>query len=204
MFEQVKLNYSFTDLEPYIDGATMEVHYTGHHATYTKTLNELISKIPELKDKPILDILLNLEAAPVEHRVALQNNGGGFYAHNLYFESLSPNGGGEPSGALKNQIDKDFGSFDNLRDELTKASLGQFGSGYGWLVYCSKENRLIVKKTANQDLPMKEKCITPLLLIDVWEHAYYLKYKNKRVDHVAAIFNVIDWDVVEKRLNKAK
>ena len=199
MFEHVKLPYDFSALEPYIDTATMEVHYTGHHATYTKALNELTSKIPAMKDKPIEQILTNLEAIPEEYRTAVRNNGGGFLNHNIYFEALSPRGNRKPEGSLKNQIEKDFGSFDKLCDDLTKAALGQFGSGYAWLVYSSKENRLLVKQTANQEIPMVEDGIKPLLLIDVWEHAYYLKYKNKRADHVTALFNVIDWDVVAKR-----
>ena len=199
MFEQVKLTYDFSALEPYIDAATMEVHYTGHHAAYTKLLNELISKIPSLKGKSIEDILLNLEAVPEEHRTAIRNNGGGFFTHNLYFESLSPKGNNEPKGSLKNQIDKDFGSFKALCEDLTKAALGRFGSGYAWMVYCNKEQCLKVKQTANQEIPMVDKETKALLLIDVWEHAYYLKYRNKRVDHVSALFNVIDWDIVAGR-----
>ena len=199
MFEQVKLTYDFSALEPYIDAATMEVHYTGHHATYTKVLNELVSKVPSLENKSIEQILLNLEAVPEEHRMAVRNNGGGFLTHNLYFESLSPKGNKEPKGALKSQIDKDFGSFKTLCDDLTKAALGQFGSGYAWLIYCNKEQQLKIKQTANQEIPMTDKETKALLLIDVWEHAYYLKYRNKRVDHVAAIFNVIDWDIVSGR-----
>ena len=199
MFEQVKLSYDFSALEPYIDAATMEVHYTGHHATYTKVLNELVSKIPGLENKSIQQILFNLDAVPEEHRTAVRNNGGGFLTHNLYFESLSPKGNKEPKGSLKNQIDKDFGSFDSLCDGLTKAAIGQFGSGYAWLVYCNKEQRLLIKQTANQEIPMTDDKTKALLLIDVWEHAYYLKYRNKRADHLAALFNVIDWDVVAKR-----
>ena len=199
MFEQIKLSYDFSDLEPYIDAATMEVHYTGHHATYTKVLNELVDKIPNLRDKSIEDILFNLESVPEEHRMAVRNNGGGFLTHNLYFESLSPNGNKEPEGSLKSQIEKDFGSFQSLCDDLTKAAIGQFGSGYAWLIYCGKEQRLEVKQTANQEVPMTDKDTKVLLLIDVWEHAYYLKYRNKRTEHVAALFNVVDWDVIAKR-----
>jgi len=204
MFEQVKLTYDFADLEPYIDATTMEVHYTGHHATYTKALNELASTIPNLGNKPIEQILLNLDTVPEEHRVAVRNNGGGFYTHNLYFESLSPKGNKEPTGSLKNQIEKDFGSFKSLCDDLTKAALGQFGSGYAWLVYCNKEQSLKIKQTANQEIPMTDNDTKPLLLIDVWEHAYYLKYRNKRADYIAALFSVIDWDVVENRYQQAK
>lgn len=199
MFEQVKLPYDFSALEPHIDTATMEVHYTGHHATYTKNLNDLAEKVPSLANKPILQILCNLGDVPEEHQIAVRNNGGGFYAHNLYFSSLSPNGAKAPSNALKSQIDNDFSNFSKLQEALSTAAMGQFGSGYAWLVYSHEEKKLSVKKTANQDIPMTNEDTTPLLLIDVWEHAYYLKHKNKRADHVSAIFNVIDWDVVSER-----
>lgn len=204
MFEQVKLPYTFSALEPYIDAATMEVHYTGHHATYTKVLNELVSKIPSLKNKTIEQILLNSNDLPTEHRTAVINNGGGFLNHNLYFEALSPNGNTTPHGVLGTQIDKDFGSFKNLCTELSTAALGQFGSGYAWLVYCNKEQRLAVKKTANQETPMVDTHTKALLLIDVWEHAYYLKYRNKRADHIQAFFNVLDWDIIAERFSNSR
>lgn len=203
MFEQIKLSYDFSALEPFIDRATMEVHYTGHHATYTKNLNDLINQIPGAKGKTIEEILINLNEIPQEHQTAIRNNGGGFLTHNLYFQSLSPNGAKEPGGLFKNQIEKDFGNFKTLCDELKKASISQFGSGYGWLVYCGKEKQLKIKQTANQEIPMINNDIKPLLLIDVWEHAYYLKHKNKRADHMGDIFNVIDWDVVSGRYELA-
>jgi Fe-Mn family superoxide dismutase len=199
MFEQVKLNYGFSDLEPHIDTATMEVHYTGHHATYTKALNDLVKQVPLLKDKPLEQVLMNLQAVPEEYRNAVRNNGGGFLNHNIYFESLSPGGAREPNGSLKNQIEKDFGNYKSLCEGLTKAALGQFGSGYAWLLYCTKEKRLLIKQTGNQEIPMADEHTKVLLPIDVWEHAYYLKFRNKRVDYVAALFNVIDWDVVARR-----
>lgn len=199
MFEQVKLKYAFSALEPYIDTLTMEVHYTGHHATYTKALNDLVTQVPILKDKPLEQILMNLNAVSEEHRTAVRNNGGGFLNHNVYFESLSPGGAREPKGSLKNQIDKDFGNYKTLCEGLTKAALGQFGSGYAWLIYCAKKKCLLIKQTANQEIPMTDSDTKALLPIDVWEHAYYLKYRNKRADHVAAFFNVIDWDVVASR-----
>ena len=198
MFEQVKLSYDFSALEPHIDAATMEVHYTGHHAAYTKQLNDLVEKIPSLKGKSAKEILLRLDEVPEEYRTAVKNNGGGYLSHNYYFESLSPKSN-KPTGMLMERIEKDFGSFESLCDTLTKAALGQFGSGYAWLIYCNIEQRLLVKQVANQDLPVNNPVAKMLLPIDVWEHAYYLKYKNKRADHVAAIFNVIDWDVVAKR-----
>jgi Fe-Mn family superoxide dismutase len=198
MFEQVKLSYDFAALEPHIDAATMEVHYTGHHAAYTKNLNDLVEKIPSLKGKSIKEILLNLDSVPEAFRTAVKNNGGGYMSHNYYFESLTPKSA-PPTCTLLARIEKDFGSFANLCDELTKAALGQFGSGYAWLIFCNKLERLVVKQVANQDLPVDNPVAKMLLPIDIWEHAYYLKYKNKRADHVAAIFNVIDWDVVAKR-----
>ena len=202
MFEQVKLSYDFPALAPHIDAATMEVHYTGHHATYTKVLNELVEKIPSLQGKSIEDILRNLQDVPEAQRTAVRNNGGGFFAHNLYFESLSPKGNTTPTGPLKAQIEKDFGSFQNLQEELTKAAMGQFGSGYAWLIFCPTEQKLKITQTPNQEIPFTDstdKNTKLLLLIDVWEHAYYLKYKNKRADYLAAIFNVIDWDIVASR-----
>ena len=199
MFEQVKLNYDFTALEPYIDAATMEVHYTGHHATYCKNFNDLIAAIPELQGKTVEEILMNLDKAPEAQRTALKNNGGGYYNHNLYFESLSPKGGQAPSGALAAQITADFGDFDTLVAELKKAALAQFGSGYAWLVYDPKEQKLAVTKDGNQESPVMDGVTKALLPIDVWEHAYYLKHKNKRAAYLDDLFQVIDWDVVARR-----
>ena len=204
MFEQTTLNYDFKALEPHIDAATMEVHYTGHHATYAKNFRELVETVPGLKGKTTEQILENLDEVPHEYRDAVRNNGGGFYNHNVYFASLSPSGGGEPTGALSQQITKDFGNFATLRDELKKAALGQFGSGYAWLAYCTKEQRLLVKQSGNQETPMMDGTTKVLLPIDVWEHAYYLKYRNKRAQHVDALFHVIDWDVVGKRYEQAR
>ena len=198
MFEQVKLSYDFSALEPYIDTATMEVHYKGHHATYCKNFSDLIETVPGLKGKSALEILTNLDKIPAEYRTAVRNNGGGALNHNLYFESLSPNGGKAPTGALAAQIDKDFGDFETLCAALKKAALGQFGSGYSWLVYDRAEGKLLVTQSANQDLPKDGKAAM-LLPIDVWEHAYYLKHKNKRADYLEDLFHVIDWTVAARR-----
>ena len=204
MPKQTTLTYGFTALEPYIDAGTMEVHYTGHHATYAKVFGELIESVPGLKGKTVEQILENLDDVPHEYRDAVRNNGGGFLNHNLYFESLSPNGHKEPMGALKQQIDKDFGDFEALIAQLKKAALTQFGSGYAWLVYSEKEGRLLVKQTGNQESPMMDGETKVLLPIDVWEHAYYLKYRNKRAEYVDALFHVIDWSVVGERYEKAR
>lgn len=204
MFEQVKLNYDFQDLQPHIDAETMQVHYTGHHATYTKVFNELVEKVPGLKGKSAEEILENLDDVPHEYRDAVRNNGGGFLNHNVYFEALAPNGKKEPDGAFAKQIEAEFGSFSTLCETLKKAALGQFGSGYAWLTYDPKEERLAVKQTGNQETPMMDKKTKVLLAIDVWEHAYYLKYRNKRAEHVDALFHVIDWAVVQARFEAAK
>jgi len=203
MFEQVKLTYDFSALEPHIDAATMEVHYTGHHATYAKAFKELMERVPELKGKTTEQVLMNLDEVPEEYRDAVRNNGGGFLNHNMYFESLSPNGGREPKGSLREQIVADFRDFSSLCEQLKQAALGQFGSGYAWLVFCGREQRLLIKQTTNQVSPMMDGETKVLLPIDVWEHAYYLKYRNKRAEHVDALFHVIDWDVVAQRYEQA-
>ena len=204
MFEQVRLLYDFSALEPHIDTATMEVHYTGHHAAYTKALNDLVEKVPELKGKTSEEIMMLLDEVPDAYQVAVRNNCGGFINHNMYFESLSPNGGREAKGPLGQQIEKDFGGMEPLVEALKKAALTQFGSGYAWLAYCQIEQKLIVTQTDNQKTPMTDGMTKALLPIDVWEHAYYLKYRNKRADHVNAIFNVIDWDVVARRFENIR
>lgn len=202
MYEQIKLPYSFDALEPHIDKLTMETHYSKHHATYTKNLNDAVEKLPaDFKEMPIESLLKHLEAIPKDLQAAVRNNGGGFYNHNLYFDLMSPDGGGAPSGVLADQIDKDFGSFDNLKAELKAKGVGQFGSGWSWLVV-DKDNKLKVLGTANQDTPLELGFDKILLGIDVWEHAYYLKYKNLRADYIDAFFNVVDWKKVEARFKK--
>ena len=205
MFEQIKLKYAFDALEPHIDTLTMETHYGKHHATYTKNLNDAIEKLPELKGKSIEEILKNLDAIPEASRTAIQNNGGGYYNHNLYFEILSPNGGGEPAGKLAEQIKADFGSFDKLKEEIAAKAAGRFGSGWAWLVV-KEDGHLSVGSSPNQDNPFMCKCDgkgQPILALDVWEHAYYLKYKNVRADYIKAFFNVVDWNEVAKKYEEA-
>lgn len=198
MFEQAKLTYDFNALEPHIDTLTMQTHYGKHHAAYTNNLNAAMEKLPGLAGKGIEEILINLGSiADDALQRTVRNNGGGFYNHNLFFGILSPSGGQEPTGTLGNQVSKNFGSFEELKQQLTTLSLGVFGSGWSWLS-ADKDGKLVVTATPNQDNPLMTHGgdLTPILGIDVWEHAYYLKYKNVRPDYVKALFNVIDWNKV--------
>ena len=192
-FKLPELNYAYNALEPHIDAKTMEIHHSKHHNGYTNNLNNAISGT-ELENKNIEEI-----CATGGLSTAVRNNGGGYYNHCLFWEVMSPSGGGEPSGELANAINTDFGSFENFKDSFTKAAATQFGSGWAWL--CVKNNKLSVCSTANQDNPLMEgQCGgTPVLGIDVWEHAYYLNYQNKRPDYITAFFNVINWEEVNKR-----
>ncbi|MEY8355583.1 superoxide dismutase [Lachnospiraceae bacterium 54-53] len=196
MYNQIKLPYDYDALEPHIDALTMETHYSKHHATYTKNLNDAVQKAG-IGDKEITSLLSSLDSISDEAlRKAIRNNGGGFYNHNLYFSTMSPNGGGEPEGAFGSLLEKSFGSFSSFQSELSGLAVGQFGSGWGWLS-ANKEGKLILSSSANQDNPLMEGGgFTPILGIDVWEHAYYLKYKNLRADYIKAFFNVIDWKAV--------
>jgi Fe-Mn family superoxide dismutase len=196
MFEQIKLPYAFDALEPHIDAATMETHYLKHHAAYTKNLNDAVEKAG-LSGKSIEELLANWTALPDGVKTAVRNNGGGYFNHNLYFGHLSPSGGGEPSGALADRIRDTFGSFADFREQISKAAIGQFGSGWAWLA-ADGSGALKVMATPNQDNPMMETggLWRPILGIDVWEHAYYLKYRNLRADYVKAFFEVVDWNAV--------
>ncbi len=205
MFKQVDLKYDFNALEPHIDELTMVTHYTKHHATYTNNLNAALEKSPELAGKSIEEIFLSLsDIADEAQKNALRNNGGGFYNHNLYFSSLSPKGGGEPDGELAEQIRKDFGSFDALKEKLSQAAAARFGSGWAWLS-ADKNGALQVSSSPNQDNPIMETKgeWIPILGIDVWEHAYYLKYKNLRVDYIKSFFEIVDWKEVASNYKKA-
>lgn len=205
MFNQINLNYDFNALEPYIDELTMITHYTKHHAAYTTNLNAAIEKLPQFSDASIEDLLRSLpEISDEALRTAVRNNGGGFYNHNLYFESLLPGGSKSPSGDLANQIQKDFGDVDTLKDKLSQAAASRFGSGWAWLS-ANKAGDLKVSSSPNQDNPLMEDGEwVPILGIDVWEHAYYLKYKNLRADYVKAFFEVLNWDVVGKNYANVK
>lgn len=198
MFEQIKLPYSFDALEPHIDTLTMETHYSKHHATYTKNLNDAAQKAG-IEGKSIEDVLAGWKKdVPEDVKAAIRNNGGGFYNHNLYFGHLSPNGGGEPSGELGTKLKDTFSSFADFKDQISKAAVGQFGSGWAWLA-TNAAGDLRVMASPNQDNPLLETEgeWQPILGIDVWEHAYYLKYKNLRVDYVKEFFEVVDWKKVE-------
>ena len=195
-FELPKLNYAFDALEPNIDAKTMEIHYGKHHNGYTNNLNNIISGTDN-EGKSIEDILNSLD---LENK-GLRNNGGGFYNHNLFWEIMGPNGGGEPSGEISESINSNFGSFEDFKDEFSKAATTRFGSGWAWL--CAHPNgKLEICSTANQDNPlMPNGCGgNPILCLDVWEHAYYLNYQNRRPDYINAFFNVINWDEVNNRL----
>jgi len=205
MFKQVELSYNFNALEPHIDELTMVTHYTKHHAAYTNNLNAAVEKAPELANKSIEEILSNLEGISDQSiKAAIRNNGGGYYNHNLYFTTMSPNGGGNPTGELAARIDKDFGGLDSLKEKLSAAGATRFGSGWAWLS-TNKAGELKVSSSPNQDNPLMENNgeWMPILGIDVWEHAYYLKYKNLRADYIKAFFEVVDWSAVNENYKNA-
>ena len=204
MFEQVKLDYDFNALEPYIDTLTMETHYGKHHATYTKNFNEAVEKAG-LSNKSIEEILSSLSSISDEAlRNTLQNNGGGYYNHNLYFSIMSPKKNTKPNLTLEEAIERDFGSLNKLIEALQDLAMGQFGSGWAFLS-TDKEGKLYATKAANQNNPlMEEGQHTPILCIDVWEHAYYLKYKNLRGDYVKNFFEVLDWEKVSENYENRK
>lgn len=192
-----ELKYEFNQLEPVIDAATMEIHYTKHLAAYATNFQAAIEKT-DLANESIEAILKNIDSVPAEVKQAVINNAGGVHNHNLYFEQFTPGGKALADGKLLSLINATFGSIDELIEQLKKAGATRFGSGWSWLVY-DGEN-LKVMSTANQDSPLMENLV-PLLGIDVWEHAYYLNYQNRRPDYLAAIFSIIDWSVVEARFN---
>ena len=188
-YEVPALPYDYAALEPHIDEATMRVHHDKHHQAYVDKVNAALAGT-EFEDKPIEEVLQNLSALPDEKRTAVRNNGGGHYNHSLFWEWLSPDGGGEPDGDLGAAIESAFGSFADFKDKVKTAGVNQFGSGWAWLVLDG--GALAVVSTPNQDTPLSEGK-TPLLGVDVWEHAYYLKYQNKRPDYIDAWWNVVDW-----------
>ena len=197
-FELPKLSYAYNALEPHIDARTMEIHHSKHHQGYTNNLNAAIAGT-ELEGKSISEILSACADKP-----AVRNNGGGFYNHTLFWEVMSPNGGGNPTGSLAAAIDAAFGSFDAFKDTFAKAAATRFGSGWAWL--CVNDGALEVCSTANQDNPlMGVGCSgTPILGLDVWEHAYYLNYQNRRPDYIQAFFEVVDWSVVSDKFAAAQ
>lgn len=201
MFELPKLPYAYDALEPYIDAKTMETHHSKHHQAYTNNFNAAIQGRKEFEGKTAEEILANLDQIPEDIKTAVINNGGGYVNHNLFWTILSPNGGGEPKGALKDAIEKTFGSFEAFKDQFNKAAMGVFGSGWAWLVV-NNNKELEIVKTPNQNTPISEGK-TPVFGVDVWEHAYYLKYQNRRAEYLDAIWNVINWDEVLRRYEEA-
>jgi len=196
------LPYPNNALEPHIDETTMMIHHDRHHATYVNSLNAALEKYPELQEKSLEDLISDLNAVPEDIRTAVRNHGGGHSNHSIFWSTIGPNGGGEPTGALKDAIDSELGGFEAFKDAFTKAATTRFGSGWAWLAV-DKSGKLVVTSTPNQDSPYMEG-MTPILGIDVWEHAYYLKYQNKRPDYIGAFFNVIDWNAVGARYEAAK
>jgi Fe-Mn family superoxide dismutase len=194
------LAYPFDALEPHIDARTMEIHHDKHHAAYVTNLNAALEGT-EWIDRPIEAVIANLEILPEDKRPAVRNNGGGHANHTLFWEIMGPNGGGEPTGDLASAIDATFGSLDELKTQVNDAGVKRFGSGWSWLVWDG--TGLAVLSTPNQDSPIMEGK-TPLLGIDVWEHAYYLNYQNRRPDYLAAWWNVVDWDAVAAKLEAAR
>lgn len=189
------LPYAFDALEPYIDEETMHLHHDKHHNTYVTNLNAAIEKYPELGEKTIEELVSDMDAIPSDIQTAVRNNGGGHANHSFFWKIMAPNAGGEPTGAIKDAINETFGDFATFKEEFKKAAAGRFGSGWAWLVI--EDGKLAITSTANQDSPLMEGK-KPVLGLDVWEHAYYLKYKNVRPDYIEAFWNVVDWDEVNK------
>ena len=200
-FELPQLPYAEDALEPHFDKETMNIHHTRHHNTYVTNLNAALQGNEELLSKSVEEVIANLDAVPEAVRTAVRNNGGGHANHSLFWQILSPNGGGAPTGELADAINSKFGSLESFKEEFAKAATTRFGSGWAWLSVSNGE--LELTSTPNQDSPLMEGK-TPILGLDVWEHAYYLKYQNKRPDYIGAFWNVVNWDEVAKRYNEAK
>lgn len=196
-FKLPELNYKYDQLEPHIDARTMEIHHTKHHQAYINNLNAALEGHDDLKSKSIEEIISDLGSVPEDIRTAVRNNGGGHLNHSMFWELMSSEGGGEPKGELGKLIVRDFGSLDAFKVEFKKAAMGRFGSGWAWLVLDGE--KLKVVSTPNQDNPISEG-LKPIMGIDVWEHAYYLKYQNLRADYIDAWFNVVDWDKAEENM----
>jgi Fe-Mn family superoxide dismutase len=199
-FALPKLPYAYDALEPHIDKLTMEIHHDRHHKAYVDNLNKALGGHPDLLKKPIEAILRDIKSVPKELQPAVTNNGGGHFNHTLFWEIMGPKGGGEPGGALAKAITADLGGFSEFKKLLTAAGMTRFGSGWGWLVV--DKGKVAVRNSLNQDCPLMDG-VTPILGVDVWEHAYYLKYQNKRADYIEAWFSVINWNAVSDRYTKA-
>jgi superoxide dismutase, Fe-Mn family len=200
-FELPQLPYAYDALEPHIDKETMNIHHTKHHNTYVTNLNNALEGNEELLSKTVEEVVSNLDAVPEAARTAVRNNGGGHANHSLFWQVISPNGGGEPTGELADAIKSKFGGFEGFKEEFSKAATTRFGSGWAWLVVNNGE--LEVTSTPNQDSPLMEGK-TPILGLDVWEHAYYLNYQNRRPEYIGAFWNVVNWEEVSKRYASAK
>jgi Fe-Mn family superoxide dismutase len=196
------LPYDYAALEPHIDAKTMEIHYTKHHQTYITNLNNALKDHPGLQGKTIEDLISHLDAVPEAIRAAVRNNGGGHANHSLFWQLMKPGGGGEPTGALAQAITAELGGFPAFKEAFGKAGLTRFGSGWAWLI-AGKDGKLSVTSSPNQDSPIMDG-FTPLLGVDVWEHAYYLKYQNRRADYITAWWNTLNWDEIGRRYSAAK
>lgn len=197
-----KLPYALDALEPHIDARTMEIHHGKHHATYVTKLNEALANFPELQSKSVEQLVSSLTSLPDSIRNAVNNHGGGHLNHSIFWNNMSPRGGGKPTGPVSDAINSAFGGFDAFKEKFVAAATGRFGSGWAWLC-AEKSGRLVVKDYLNQDNPMKDGLI-PILGLDVWEHAYYLKYQNRRPDYIAAWWNVVNWADVAERFVQAR
>ena len=197
-FELPKLQYSYDALEPYIDAKTMEIHHSKHHQTYLPNLNKALESYPELFEKSLEDLLANLDQIPESIRVAVRNGGGGHYNHTLFWQIIGPKSDSKPSENMNSLITDSFESFDNFKSEFNEKATKQFGSGWGWLCQ-DKSGKLVTLSTPNQDTPISSG-LNPVLGIDVWEHAYYLNYQNKRPDYINAFWEIINWEAVESNL----
>jgi len=200
-FQLPSLPYAFDALEPHIDAKTMEIHHDKHHNAYVTNLNAALEKFPNLQSKSIEALLNEINNVPEEIRAAVRNNGGGHMNHTMFWQMMAPKAGGEPTGALADAINKSFGSFATFKEQFAKAGMGRFGSGWAWLI--NTDGKLSIESTANQDQPIMNGK-SAILGIDVWEHAYYLKYQNRRADYIAAWWNVVNWAEVTKRFAAAK
>ena len=200
-FELPALPYDYSVLEPHIDEQTMRIHHDKHHAAYVTNLNKALESAPDLQAKSIEDILMNLNSVPEGIRTAVRNNGGGHANHSMFWQIMGASGG-EPSGAVADAIMSTFGSFDTFKKSISDAGMGRFGSGWAWLVL-DKNGKLAITSTPNQDNPMSDG-LKPIMGVDVWEHAYYLKYQNRRADYLAAWWNVVNWAEVANRYAKMK
>jgi superoxide dismutase, Fe-Mn family len=201
-FEMIPLPYGYDALEPYIDAQTVELHYSKHHQTYLNNLKGAIEKHAQLGNMTIEQLLSDLNRVPEDVRTVVRNNGGGYYNHNIYWAIMGPNRGGEPTGSLGEAIRSTFGGFSSFKEQIEKAGMGRFGSGWAWLSK-KQDGSLLIHSTANQDAPLMEG-LFPVIGVDVWEHAYYLKYQNRRAEYLSNWWNLVNWEEAERRYQQGK